>query len=834
MNGVSNKGFGRQFQVVFEHSPIGIVIMEGSGRIQYANASVRSFLGRTEDELSGGYLTSFAHEEDSEFFQTLFAELIENERDEFQLVSRCKAAGGAVAWWRVDMRAVRETESVPFILAVVDDVTSQKNDEQQLRRAKELAEAATRTKSAFLANMSHEIRTPLHTINGMAELLRETSMDEEQLEYLHQIQFAGEVLLGLINDILDFSKIEAGRLQLERISYDPVRTIEDAVDMVSMQAHRKGLEMVLSIDHQLPRRITGDPNRLRQVLVNLVNNAVKFTEKGHIKVSAVRRNAPDGDQVLVQVKDTGIGIPEERRNRLFQPFSQVDASMTRKFGGTGLGLSISRDLIEMMHGRIGVKSKANVGSNFWFTLPLIDASEETVEVVAPPEAGEGFRILIVDDAQESAAVLCEYFERWSFATTICRTAEQGISLLTQSVVDSNAFDLALIDLRLPDMDGWQMASEIRNDPVLEKIPLILMSPSGTSTGDAKMKLLRWFDAYINKPVKLHELAAGISQVFASDIEELEALEVDTTGAELSTDRSADVPSTVLVAEDHFVNQQLFQTILEKMGFRTLVASDGLEAVEMVKTHRDIGLIFMDVQMPNLNGYDATSRIRTLGYRTPIIAVTANALSGDRDRCMRVGMDEYMSKPFKRNDLEEAIARLTAAGAFKRETQPDAGVAETPGVEDPDVEDPGAEEPLAGDPGAEPGATTSDAGTADVTGPGASEPPIDVAAAVEAFMGDTATTERVVRKFADRLPEQLEQVRQYLQQDNLADARVVAHAIKGGAWNLSARCLGDAAKVAEDACADGKRAEAEASLAGLGSQIAAFQAYMEQFDFSSLE
>ena len=820
VDAVSNKSFGRQFQVVFEHSPIGIVIMEGSGRIQYANASVRSFLGKSEDELSGGFLTSFAHEEDSEFFQTLFAELIENERDEFQLVSRCKAAANALAWWRVDMRAVRDTESVPFILAVVDDVTSQKNDEQQLRRAKELAEAATRTKSAFLANMSHEIRTPLHTINGMAELLRETAMDEEQLEYLHQIQFAGEVLLGLINDILDFSKIEAGRLQLESIRHDPVRTIEDAVDMVSMQAHRKGLEMVLAVDHTLPRFIVGDPNRLRQVLVNLVNNAVKFTEKGYIKVSAARHQAQGVDQVLVQIKDTGIGIPEERRKHLFQPFSQVDASMTRKFGGTGLGLSISRDLIEMMHGKIGVKSRAGVGSNFWFTLPLTDATVETVEVLAPDEAGDGFRVLVVDDAQESASVLVGYLERWGFNVQVCRSAEDGIAQLTQSVVDSDIFDLALIDLRLPDMDGWQMASEIRNDPVLESIPLILMSPSGTSTGDAKMKLLRWFDAYINKPVKVHELASGISQVFASDIEELEALDVEAVGTGSATQLADSLPATVLVAEDHFVNQQLFQTILEKMGFRTLVASDGLEAVTMVQNHSDVGLIFMDVQMPNLNGYDATSRIRALGYGTPIIAVTANALSGDRDRCIRVGMDEYMSKPFKRGDIEEAIERLTLAGAFNRPTQP-AGSSPVVDPEDEppveDVEDVEDEE----DRGRESG---------DIRPTG---DPIDIASAVEAFMGDAETSERVIRKFADRLPTQLEQLRQYLSEENLQDARVVAHAIKGGAWNLSAPMLGEAARTVEDACALGDRAAADAGLTPLNERIQQFRDYMAGFDFDKL-
>ena len=833
---MTEQRFGRQFQVVFEHSPIGIVIMDGSGRVQYANGAVRTFLGYSQDDLSGGFLTAFSHEEDSEFFQTLFAEVVEGDRDDFQVVSRCKLGDGTVAWWRVDMRAVRVTESSPFLLAVVDDVTSQKNDEERLRRAKELAEAATRTKSAFLANMSHEIRTPLHTINGMAELLRDTNLDEEQLEYLHQIQFAGEVLLGLINDILDFSKIEAGRLQLEQITFDPVQTIEDAVDMVSMQAHRKGLEVVLFTDDRLPRTSVGDPNRLRQVLVNLVNNAVKFTEKGLIRISGELRTAKGRRNILVQVRDTGIGIAQERQDRLFRPFSQVDASMTRKFGGTGLGLSISRDLVGMMDGRIGVKSKPGVGSNFWFTLPLHEAGTETVAVPVPPSIASGFRVLVVDDAQESAAVIAEYLRRWSVDVEVRRSADEGLAAMTEAMVSGNGYDLVLIDLRLPDMDGWQAASEVRNDPVLEQTPLILMSPTGLSTGDAKMKLLRWFDAYINKPVKPRELASAIDEIFAGDLEELEAVDADATAEEVAVAVGSDLPSTVLVAEDHFVNQQLFQTILEKQGFRTLVASDGLEAVEAVKQYGDIGLIFMDVQMPNLNGYDATSRIRDLGYTTPIVAVTANALSGDRDRCMRVGMNEYMSKPFKRSDIEDVIARLRGAGAFSvgdvRRGTPADETEELEELEELDAADVEDGSPAEDSSPAEEGAPTEDASPADEGTSLDAAVPIDIREAVEAFMGDAETTQRVVLRFSERLPGQIDQVVAYLDEQRIEDARVVAHAVKGGAWNLRSADLGAAAKVVEDACAEGDADAARAAIDPLRAEAKRFSAFVAEADFSS--
>lgn len=808
--------FGRQFQVVFEHSPIGIVVMDGSGRIQYANRAVRTFLGYSEEELSGGFLTRYSHEEDSEFFQTLFSEVIEGERDRFQLVARCKPRDGGVAWWRVDITQVVSDGHTPFILAVVDDVTSQKNDEERLRCAKELAEAATRTKSAFLANMSHEIRTPLHTINAVADLLRETHLDEEQEEYLQQVLFAGEVLLGLINDILDFSKIEAGRLQLEAIPYDPVQTVEDAVDMVSMQAHRKGLEVVLAVDHRLPRQVKGDPNRMRQVLVNLVNNAVKFTEKGYIRIEASYREISGTRNLLVQVKDTGIGIAKDRQDRLFRPFSQVDASMTRKFGGTGLGLSISRDLVAMMKGRIGVKSRSGKGSNFWFTLPLETVVEQDSHLYIPRQLPEGARCLVVDDNLESAKIIRGYLESFGLAVELVKEGRKGIEELRQSARTNNLYAFVCIDLRLPDMDGWQAASEIRNDESLNSVPLILMSPTGLSTGEAKMKLLRWFDAYISKPVKRRDLVQALESVFAGDLEELEMVgDQDEANREKggiadSAGRTG-YPETVLIAEDHFVNQQLFQTILEKRGFRTMLASDGLEAVRCVQEHPEIGLVFMDVQMPNLNGYDATARIRELGYTVPVVAVTANALSGERDRCIRVGMNDYMSKPFKNADISVILERLRSSGAFAEMKPADVELLDED-LEPAELE-PAELEPVELEP-ADP----------------EESPPIDIAATVEAFMGDTATAQRVTRQFAERLPAQLGEIEKWLTEGRIADARVSAHAIKGGAWNLNSTDLGGAAREVEDHCAREEQHEALRACSNLRQEIERFVAYIASVDF----
>lgn len=822
--------FGRQFQVVFEHSPIGIVVMDGTGRIQYANYAVRSFLGYSEEELSGGFLTRYSHPDDSDFFHTLFSEVVDGERDRFQLVARCRPRNGTVAWWRVDITQVTAGGHTPFMLAVIDDVTSQKHDEDRLRRAKELAEAATQTKSAFLANMSHEIRTPLHTINAVADLLRDTHLDEEQEEYLQQILFAGEVLLGLINDILDFSKIEAGRLQLEKISYDPVTTIEDAVDMVSMQAHRKGLEVVLAIDHRLPRNVSGDPNRMRQVLVNLVNNAIKFTEKGFIRIDAAYRKIGERSNLLVQVRDTGIGIPRERQNRLFQPFSQVDASMTRKFGGTGLGLSISRDLVAMMDGRIGVKSKSGKGSNFWFTLPLEGGEEQDQRSYGPRELPEDSRCLVIEDNRESGKILRDYLESFGVETVIVQTGQVGIRELHRASSRNMPYTFACIDLRLPDMDGWQAASEIRNDETLNEVPLILMSPTGLSTGEAKMKLLRWFDAYISKPVKRSDLVRALESVFAGDLEELEMVDEDgvRSGASGTAETSHETyPETVLVAEDHFVNQQLFQTILEKRGFRTILAADGLEAVQCVQNHPEIGMVFMDVQMPNLNGYDATIRIRELGYTIPIVAVTANALSGERERCIRVGMNDYMSKPFKNADITAILERLRTAGAFgRRDFGPDELRVDLSAD---------------GDAIGDGSVITATAGEHDTQSAKNEEmvaeleeietPPIDIGATVEAFMGDVETAQRVTLQFADRLTGQIDDIERWLHEGKVSDARISAHAIKGGAWNLNSADLGEAARIVEDLCADENGKMALEALADLRREVRRFMEYVRTVDFS---
>ncbi|MBA7623511.1 Sensory/regulatory protein RpfC [subsurface metagenome] len=417
-------------------------------------------------------------------------------------------------------------ENLKFIFALIKDVTRWKKSVGELKKAKEEAEEATRTKSEFLANMSHEIRTPIHTITGMTELLLETHLDAEQQEYAEQVRFSADVLFSLINDILDFSKIEAGRLSLEVIDFDLYKTVEDAADLVTLEAHRKGLEVAVFINPQVPHLLRGDPVRLRQVIVNLFNNAVKFTRQGEIIISVEMVEDHDNRSTIkFSVRDTGIGISRERLSLLFKSFSQVDSSMTRKYGGTGLGLSISKSLVEAMQGQIGVESEERKGSTFWFTAVLEKQETENIYADVPKDFFGDLGVMVVDDNESSRRVLRRYLEDWGCRIDEVENGPKALQHLRAWKDSGAGYPLALIDLRMPGMDGWQLASEINADKSINNTKLILLTPAGLSGDEAKMKLLKWFDGYLGKPVKRGELLAEVFRVINSDID-LETIEAD--------------------------------------------------------------------------------------------------------------------------------------------------------------------------------------------------------------------------------------------------------------------------------------------------------------------
>lgn len=762
------------FARTIENHPEGIAYVGERIEIEDCNETFRRMTGIGEGPLQR--FDSLVHTSHFEAWSSGLSRFLAQRTGTHRLILRLHRDDMPDRWVRLSFLPLTPVDTGGFLI-LLNDITGQKRLESKLIRARDEAEKATQSKSDFLANTSHEIRTPIHTVIGMSDLLMDTTLDQEQADYLGQIKFAADVLLTLINDILDFSKIEAGQLRIERTEFNLIEMLEDAVDLVTLEAHKKNVDVGLYIDPRVPFKVFGDPTRIRQIVVNLVNNAVKFTHKGQVVLDVETLTVEDKMvRLKFSVNDSGVGIALEKQQNLFQAFHQADSSTTRQYGGTGLGLFISRNLVSQMGGALSFTSEEGEGSSFFFELELDRADDAEVLPVVPEDFFGGRRVLVIDDNDVIRDRIGKTLQGWGFVVDEAGSAEEALFLLRSA--KGKDFDLILVDQTMPHIDGWQFASQVHSDPELIPSRMILMSmKGGIGSVEAKMKLLGWFDSYLTKPIRLSELSATVFRLLSRDmdLEDAEELEeVEPLGPSMGYQLARGFK--ILIAEDHDVNRNLLQTILEKNGHVVFEAPNGEVAHELV-SRENPDLIFMDCQMPVMNGYESTVHIREDGYGAPIIAVTASALPEEREKCLNCGMNDLVTKPFKQADILKVIEKYLGPGS-----EP---AAELEALDEEELETvPVSYSELA---------------------------VFNFESAVETFLGNIDTVKNLLTPQMEKMEGEVATIRQAVSEKDWETVRTTAHSIKGSCRNMDMNRCGEAAAELEAA---GKSADEDAAISGL--------------------